>query len=70
MRKFVIYVEDVQGEYPEAKLGIRDFPNIAPKSSNQGVNHVEIGNLLEELKNGILGTLYSSHMDVFQAKQK
>jgi hypothetical protein len=41
------------------KLGIRDFPTIARKSANGGVNRVEIGNLLEYFKTDNLGTLYS-----------
>jgi hypothetical protein len=52
-----------------SKLGIRDFPTRATKSTNGGVTHVEIGNLLEEFKTDILGIL-SSQLDVFQAKQK
>jgi len=49
------------------KLGIMDFPTRATKSANGGVHLVEIGNLLEDFKTDIFGTL-SSQLDVFQAK--
>jgi hypothetical protein len=35
---------------------ISDFPNIAKKSFNGGVTHVEIVNLLEDFKTDIFGT--------------
>lgn len=39
------------------------------KISSEGVTHVEIGNLLENFKTDILGTL-TTQLDILQAKQK
>ena len=39
------------------------------KTSNEGVTHAEIGNLLEDFKTDILGTL-TTQFDIMQAKQK
>jgi len=39
------------------------------KNSTEGVTHAEIGNLLENFKTDILGTL-TTQLDIMQAKQK
>ena len=51
------------------KLAERDMTTRDNKISGGGITHAEIGNLLEDFKIDILGTL-TTQLDIMQAKQK
>ena len=60
-------VEGVHKELLGNKYGIRDTSQRATKSDNQGVTCMKIGNLLDDFKIDIIGTL-SSQWDILWVK--